>query len=133
MFQFKSIELMNWDFWPHFELPFDERIIMLAGPNGSGKTTFLDSLRLLLGAKSLSTGRKMSKYLRSGDKVAMIKGVVTNQLRHGKRPFRQLAGHSIVIAFLYKRSAHVTCPGEMLSFLYTGEPRSLSDLAPTNS
>ncbi|MFM2153533.1 MAG: hypothetical protein RL199_1968, partial [Pseudomonadota bacterium] len=93
MFNFKSIELMNWDFWPHFELPFDERIIMLAGPNGSGKTTFLDSLRLLLGAKQLSTGRKLSKYLRSGDKVAMIKGVVTNQLRHGKRPFRHL-GHA---------------------------------------
>lgn len=90
MFQFKSIELMNWDFWPHFELPFDERIIMLAGPNGSGKTTFLDSLRLLLGAKTLSTGRKLSKYLRSGDKVAMVKGVVTNHLRHGKRPFRHL-------------------------------------------
>lgn len=90
MFSFKSIELMNWDFWPHFELPFDERIIMLAGPNGSGKTTFLDSLRLLLGAKSLSTGRKLQKYLRSGDKVAMIKGLVTNQLRHGKRPFRHL-------------------------------------------
>jgi chromosome segregation protein len=90
LFQFKSIELMNWDFWPHFELPFDERIIMLAGPNGSGKTTFLDSLRLLLGAKTLSTGRKLSKYLRSGDRVAMIKGVVTNQLRHGKRPFRHL-------------------------------------------
>lgn len=90
MFNFKSVELMNWDFWPHFELPFDERIIMLAGPNGSGKTTFLDSLRLLLGAKTLSTGRKLSKYLRSGDKVAMIKGVVTNQLRHGKRPFRHL-------------------------------------------
>jgi chromosome segregation ATPase len=81
---------MNWDFWPHFQLPFDERIIMLAGPNGSGKTTFLDSLRLLLGAKTLSTGRKLSKYLRSGDKVAMVKGIVTNQLRHGKRPFRHL-------------------------------------------
>jgi recombinational DNA repair ATPase RecF len=90
MFNFKSIELMNWDFWPHFQLPFDERIIMLAGPNGSGKTTFLDSLRLLLGAKQLSTGRKMSKYLRNGDKVAMVKGVVTNHLRHGKRPFRHL-------------------------------------------
>lgn len=90
MFQFKSIELMNWDFWPHFQLPFDERIIMLAGPNGSGKTTFLDSLRLLLGAKTLSTGRKLQKYLRSGDKLAMVKGVVTNQLRHGKRPFRHL-------------------------------------------
>jgi chromosome segregation ATPase len=90
VFQFKSIELMNWDFWPHFELPFDERIIMLAGPNGSGKTTFLDALRLLLGAKTLSTGRKLSKYLRSGDKVAMVKGVVTNQLRHGKRPFRHI-------------------------------------------
>lgn len=90
MFNFKSIELMNWDYWPHFELPFDERIIMLAGPNGSGKTTFLDALRLLLGAKQLSTGRKLSKYLRSGDKVAMIKGVVTNHLRHGKRPFRHL-------------------------------------------
>ncbi|NUN14430.1 MAG: AAA family ATPase [Myxococcales bacterium] len=89
MFSFKFIELMNWDLWDHVRVPLDEQVVMIAGPNGSGKTTFLDAMRILLGARTLSTSRKLGSYLRGDTSVAVVKGVVTNPLRRGfgKRPF----------------------------------------------
>jgi exonuclease SbcC len=89
MFTFKWLELMNWDFWSHVRLPLDEQVVLIAGPNGSGKTTVLDAVRVLLGARKLSTSRKMPQYLRDDTGVAIVKAVVTNPLRRGtgKRPF----------------------------------------------
>ena len=89
MFSFKALELMNWDLWDHVRVPLDEQVVMIAGPNGSGKTTFLDALRVLLGARSLSTARKLGSYIRGNTKVVVIKGVVNNPLRKGfgRRPF----------------------------------------------
>ncbi|NOT69251.1 MAG: AAA family ATPase [Methylophilaceae bacterium] len=49
MFNFRSLELVHWDFWQRFSLPLDTQIITIVGPNGSGKTTLLDALRTLLG------------------------------------------------------------------------------------
>lgn len=89
MFTFKVLEMMNWDFWSHVRLPLDEQVVLIAGPNGSGKTTLLDAIRVLLGARKLSTSRKMPQYLRDDTGVAIIKAVVTNPLRRGsgRRPF----------------------------------------------
>ncbi len=89
MFSFEKLELMNWDLWDHVVFPMDEQVVVVSGPNGSGKTTLLDAIRVLLGSKTLSTSRKMSGYLRSEVKVAVIKATVTNPLRkgHGRRPF----------------------------------------------
>ena len=85
MFTFKVLEMMNWDFWSHVRLPLDEQVVLIAGPNGSGKTTLLDAIRVLLGARKLSTSRKMPQYLRDDTGVAIIKAVVTNPLRRGGR------------------------------------------------
>ncbi|MFT5429610.1 MAG: chromosome segregation ATPase [Myxococcota bacterium] len=89
MFSFLKIELMNWDLWDHVVFPMDEQVVVVSGPNGSGKTTLLDSIRVLLGSKTLSTSRKMSGYLRDDVKLAVIKAQVSNPLRrgHGRRPF----------------------------------------------
>lgn len=89
MFSFLKLELMNWDLWDHVVVPVDEQVIVVSGPNGSGKTTMLDAIRVLLGSKSLSTSRKLGGYLRSEVKVCVIKALVTNPLRrgHGRRPF----------------------------------------------
>ena len=59
MFEFKYVELMNWAYWPTVKMPLDQRTMMITGPNGSGKTTFLDSLKTLLRAPRLSSGRPM--------------------------------------------------------------------------
>jgi chromosome segregation ATPase len=90
MFHFKALELMNWDCYPHYRVPLDGDIILLVGPNGSGKTTFLDGLRVLLNAPRLSKGRTLHHYIDKDVEIAMIKGVVTNQLVRGRRPFAHL-------------------------------------------
>ena len=89
MFTFRSIELLHWDLWDHVRVPVDGQVVLFTGPNGCGKTTFLDAMRVLLNARRLSTSRRIATYLRGEVKVAVIKGVVTNELRKGtgQRPF----------------------------------------------
>ncbi len=89
MFTFRSVELLHWDLWDHVRVPLDGQVVMLTGPNGCGKTTFLDAMRVLLNARRLSTSRRIEAYLRGEVRVAVIKGVVSNELRRGTghRPF----------------------------------------------
>ncbi|MEC8024331.1 MAG: AAA family ATPase, partial [Myxococcota bacterium] len=89
MFSFNKLELMNWDLWDHVTFPMNEQVVVVSGPNGSGKTTLLDAIRVLLGSRTLSTSRKISGYLRSEVRVAVIKAEVSNPLRRGqgRRPF----------------------------------------------
>lgn len=79
MFEFKYVELMNWAYWPTVKMPLGERTMMITGPNGSGKTTFLDALRTLLRAPRLSSGRRFNDYLVGNVDTAVIKAVVTNE------------------------------------------------------
>ena len=90
MFRFKALELMNWDCYPHYRVPMDGEIILLVGPNGSGKTTFLDALRVLLNGSRLSKGRTLHHYIKKDVEIAMVKGVVSNELVGGRRPFAHL-------------------------------------------
>jgi len=71
-------------------VPLDGDIILLVGPNGSGKTTFLDALRVLMNGQRLSKGRTLHHYIQKDVELAMIKGVVTNQLVGTRRPFAHL-------------------------------------------
>lgn len=88
MFEFKYVELMNWAYWPTVKLPMDESTIMITGPNGSGKTTFLDALRVLLRAPRLSSGRRFQDYLVNDIDTAVIKAVVSNDFEsRERRPF----------------------------------------------
>ena len=103
MFKFNSIELYQWDYWKRPFIPLDEQIITVVGPNGSGKTTFLDSLRTLLNIKQ-SKGRDIHKYLRK-DKVA-IKAVVTNEAKtkNGNKPFgRWCSSSEVTLAITFQK------------------------------
>ncbi len=107
MFRFKALELMNWDCYPHYRVPLDGEIILLVGQNGSGKTTFLDALRVLLNGPRLSKSRNLHHYVQPDVEVAMIKAVVTNQLVGTKRPFAHLGIYGdtdvSLICLLYNR------------------------------
>ncbi len=90
MFTIRAIELRNWDYWKHFRFPLDTSIVMLTGPNGSGKTTILDAIRIILNTR-LSHGRKPGKYVRDKNKAVIIKAVVTNTPIRGRRPFGSIS------------------------------------------
>lgn len=88
MFRFLELELHGWDLWPPFVVPLDTGVVVLSGPNGSGKTTFLDAIRQLLHAPHLSQKRRLTKYLRRPNSRALLRAVVTNKLDdRNRRPF----------------------------------------------
>ncbi len=98
MFEFQYIELMNWAFWPAMKLPIDQKTIMITGPNGSGKTTFLDAMRTLLRVPRLSSNRRFTDYLNNNVEIAAIKAVVGNTVNGSrKRAFETLGLDSEVV------------------------------------
>lgn len=88
MFEFRSLEVVHWDYWERFALPLDANIVTVVGPNGSGKTTLLDALRTLL-TIDCAGNRDFKSYLRhNGKPFAWLRAVVGNPpSATGSRPF----------------------------------------------
>ena len=88
MFRFLELELHGWDFWPSTRIPLDADVVILSGPNGSGKTTMLDAIRQILNTHRLSQNRRLAHYLRRPNQPALVRAVVSNRLdKRGRRPF----------------------------------------------
>ncbi len=99
MFKFRSLEVVHWDFWERFTLPFDADVVTIVGPNGSGKTTLLDALRTLL-AVDCSSGRNFKRYVRRNDKpFSWLRAVVSNERSDsGRLPFFPAMAENITLA-----------------------------------
>lgn len=90
MFRFLQLELHGWAFWGAIRIPLDANIVVLSGPNGSGKTTMLDAIRQVLHAPRLSQNRRISHYLRHPNSPALIRAVVSNVPdQRRRRPFER--------------------------------------------
>jgi len=90
MFRFLELELHGWDYWSSLRVPLDADVIVLSGPNGSGKTTMLDAIRQVLHAPKLSQNRKLPHYLRQPGRPALLRAVVSNHPdSRGRRPFER--------------------------------------------
>lgn len=100
MFEFRSLELVHWDYWQRFELPLDASVVTVVGPNGSGKTTLLDALRTLLAIEDRDTARDYKTYLRhNGKPYAWLRAVVSNRVdRRGGRPFFPIKDDEVTLA-----------------------------------
>lgn len=100
MFEFRSLELVHWDYWQRFQLPLDASIVTVVGPNGSGKTTLLDALRTLLAIEDRDTARDYKTYLRhNGKPYAWLRAVVSNRPdRRGGRPFFPIRDEDVTLA-----------------------------------
>lgn len=97
MFKILRLSFSNWDCWRPVSVPLDEPIVMLAGPNGSGKTTFLDGIRIILNAPRLSTKRRRNKYMRDKRQMTVVSALVSNYDCEAGRPFRCLNIHDDVV------------------------------------
>jgi len=99
MFDFRSLEVVHWDYWQRFSLPLDTNIVTVVGPNGSGKTTLLDALRTLL-TIDCAGNRDYKSYLRhNGKPFAWLRARVGNiPGPSGERPFFPLMDREVTLA-----------------------------------
>lgn len=99
MFDFRSLEVVHWDYWQRFSLPLDTNIVTVVGPNGSGKTTLLDALRTLL-TIDCAGNRDYKSYLRhNGQPFAWLRARVGNLPGpSGERPFFPLMDREVTLA-----------------------------------
>lgn len=99
MFDFRSLEVVHWDYWQRFTLPLDTNIVTVVGPNGSGKTTLLDALRTLL-TIDCAGNRDYKSYLRhNGMPFAWLRARVGNiPGPNGERPFFPLMDREVTLA-----------------------------------
>jgi chromosome segregation protein len=88
MFRFVELSLQNWDYFQNVRVPLDGDVVLVTGPNGSGKTTFIDAIRQLVGARRLSSKRHTEHYVRDPARFPLIRAVVSNSAENGGvRPF----------------------------------------------
>jgi chromosome segregation ATPase len=88
MFRFIELTLQDWDYFQNVRVPLHGDVVLVTGPNGSGKTTFIDAIRQLVGARRLSSKRHTEHYVRDPARFPLIRAVVSNTTQNASaRPF----------------------------------------------
>jgi len=88
MFRFTELTLQDWDYFQNVRVPLHGDVVLVTGPNGSGKTTFIDAIRQLVGARRLSSKRHTEHYVRDPARFPLIRAVVSNTAQNASaRPF----------------------------------------------
>lgn len=102
MFRFTELTLQNWDYFQNVRVPLDGDVVLVTGPNGSGKTTFIDAIRQLVGARRLSSRRHTEHYVRDPARFPLIRAIVSNTAQNGSaRPFlhERITSDEVTLAF----------------------------------
>lgn len=124
MLQMQTFQSFNWGYTPFMEpLPI-RRVTLLYGSNGSGKTTYLTGIGLLLGISRLPRGQTFERYVREGASWAFLKATVANlPAEDGVRPFDRIVPNplgqcqsTLACMLVYKSGTwertHYIVPGE---------------------
>lgn len=97
----EEVQFVHWGSLRADPVPLlTDGINVATGPNGSGKTCFLDGIKVLLGITSFALGRSSTKYIFDGGSGgvpadrALLKGTFANPLLHdrGERMFAAVPG-----------------------------------------
>ena len=111
MLRLKGLQLYNWGFAP-FQVPLPiGNITLLQGRNGSGKTTYLNALTLLLGANHLPKRQRFERFVYPDAEWAFLRALADNKPdRQGKRPFDPVFGpmleETVTLACVLERKSN---------------------------
>lgn len=62
---------------PHKKFDFSKKIVVIVGPNASGKTNILEAINLLSSGKSFRAGRE-EEMIKNGDELTRVQGQARN-------------------------------------------------------
>ena len=78
--KFTKLELLNWDIQADQIILLQPGVNLLTGENGSGKTSILDAIKVVLGGRKIGGDRNVEDYLTAqGAPFAMIRLVADNR------------------------------------------------------
>ncbi|ATF15794.1 hypothetical protein A616_28735 [Brevibacillus brevis X23] len=95
-----SVESEGFSYFPRQEILIHEGITLLNGPNGSGKTTFLNLIRLIYGIKKFDNTTTLKSFFeRENVNEIYILGRFDNTIHpvYGRRPFEPIGKHQDVV------------------------------------
>lgn len=132
MLRLKGLQLYNWGFAP-FQVPLPiGNITLLQGRNGSGKTTYLNALTLLLGANHLPKRQRFERFVYPDAEWAFLRALADNKPdRQGKRPFDPVFGpmleETVTLACVLERKSNWQRSYYIIPGDYTPKPQKQPD------
>ena len=136
--KFTRLELLHWDIQANQVLVLQPGVNLLTGENGSGKTSILDAIKVVLGGTKIGGDRSVEDYLAAqAAPYAMIRLVADNRAPEGSRvrPFDRVqpseANH-FTLAVVYTAGEEgysgewYFCPGDVSPLVRGFEGRAFA-------
>lgn len=100
MFRLLHFGLQRWARWRVFDTRLDGNILLYVGSNGSGKTSLVNALRILLGIENLPDGMDIEHYVKNWPSPSLLWAVVTNPSYLRRRAFSHSKCHSEAVTLV---------------------------------
>lgn len=100
MFRLLHFGLQRWARWRVFDTTLDGNILLYVGSNGSGKTSLVNALRILLGIENLPDGMDIEHYVKNWPSPSLLWAVVTNPPYLRRRAFSPSKCHSDAVTLV---------------------------------
>jgi ABC-type hemin transport system ATPase subunit len=139
----QAVQCIGWSLLSPEPMFFEAGVIAMLGKNGSGKSSSLDSVKALLGARRFGQGRSIGSYRFAGRagapaaRAAYVIGVLDNRRPDGGRRLEQVGADELTVVleasssqrrFLVRPGRHLLDPdgdlGTQIQALRSDHPRA---------